>query len=254
MKIFKSDFEKHYELGLACHNENKFDEAIKELKLASEIKPNDDGVYFALGNVYNVKGMQKEALDCYKKSLQLNPNCTKSKYMIKLLSNESATKSETNKNETMEEISSTYKLGVECAKKDMFEDAIMAWEKTLKLFPNFAKAYYNIGVANFKLNKIDEALRHLNQAKAFDPGYEEIYFCLGIIYYEQNKINEAIKEWEKAKEINPLNEKILCNLAVAYFELEKKSNKSITILQEVLKINPSYELARENLQKLVIHK
>lgn len=254
MKLLKSNFEKHYKQGLAYHNENKFDEAIKEFNLASEIKPNDDSIYFALGNVYNVKGLQKEALDCYKKSLQINPNCTKSKYMIKLLSNEQGTKSDINKNETMEEIASTYKLGVECAKKDMFEDAIMAWEKTLKLFPNFAKAYYNIGVANLKLNKIDEAIKHLCQAKSFDPGYDEIYLCLGIIYFKQNKINEAIKEWEKGKEINPLNEKILCNLAVAYFELDKKTNKSIAILQEVLKINPSYELARENLQKLVIHK
>ncbi|MBI5206167.1 MAG: tetratricopeptide repeat protein [Candidatus Firestonebacteria bacterium] len=254
MKLFKSEFEKYYEQGLAYHNIDKFDEAIAQFKKASEIKPDDARIYFSLGNVYNVKGMHKEAVDAYKQCLKLNPQFSKARYMLKLLSDEQVEKSDQIKDNIVEEIASTYKLGLECAKKNMFEDAIMAWEKTIKLFPNFDKAYLNIGIAYYRLNKIDEAIREWTRAKMINPDNDEVYFCLGIAYYEQNRIPEAVKEWEKGKEINPKNEKILCNLAVIYYGQDKKINRPMSILQELLKTNPSYELARENLQKLFVQK
>lgn len=254
MKIFKSDFEKHYNQGLAFHNNNQFDDAIKEFKLASELKPDDFNVFFCLGNTYNVKGMHKEAVECYKQCLKLNPNYSKARYMLKLITDEHEEKADDAKDETIEEVASTYKLGLECAKKNMFQDAIMAWEKTVKLFPNFEKAYFNMGIAYYKLNKLDEAIREWSRAKMINSDNDEIYFCLGLGYFEQDKISEAINEWEEGKKINPKNEKILCNLAVAYYKQDKKTSKSMTILQELIKTNPSYELARENLQKLFLQK
>ncbi len=254
MKIFKSEFEKHFNQGMAFHNSDKFDEAIKELKLAAEIKSDDPNVYFCIGNSYNVKGMHNEAVEAYKHCLKLNPNFSKARYMLKLITNEHEEKGDESKSDIIEEIASTYKLGLECIKKEMYDDALMAWDKTLRLFPNFDKVYYNRGVIYFKLNKLEEAIKEWTHAKMLNPNNDEVYLCLGIAYFQQNKITEAIKEWEKGKEINPKNEKFLCNLAVAYYKQDKKINKPMTMFQEALKINPSYELARENLQNLFVKK
>jgi tetratricopeptide (TPR) repeat protein len=72
-------------LGYNLFNANKIDEALEIFKINVAEFPYSSNVYDSLGEVYVKKGMNAEAYQCYKKSVELNPNNINGKKMMKKL-------------------------------------------------------------------------------------------------------------------------------------------------------------------------
>lgn len=53
--------------------DNKTDEAIARLDNIIATTPNDDNVYFLLGNAYRKKNAWREALNAYCQAIEINP-------------------------------------------------------------------------------------------------------------------------------------------------------------------------------------
>lgn len=67
------EFQKYFKLGLSLMEEARWDEAIEEFKKAIEINPGDAEVHKRIGIAYGKKNMLGLALYHLKKSMELNP-------------------------------------------------------------------------------------------------------------------------------------------------------------------------------------
>jgi tetratricopeptide (TPR) repeat protein len=75
-------------LGYTLLNRNMTAEAIKVFKLAVEIFPDSANLYDSLGEAYMKSGDSRNAINHYKKSLDLNPDNNNAKGMLERLRNE----------------------------------------------------------------------------------------------------------------------------------------------------------------------
>ena len=65
--------EEYFNKGQNALSTGNYDEAIKCYKKTIELDPNFTNVYFFLGNAYFDKGMQEDAIREYKKAITVNP-------------------------------------------------------------------------------------------------------------------------------------------------------------------------------------
>ena len=74
-----------YKLGLSYYEKGQYEEAINSFKKAVELKPNEYLNLQWLGVSYNKNGEYKEAVNSLKKAVELKPNNENKKYLENLL-------------------------------------------------------------------------------------------------------------------------------------------------------------------------
>jgi len=65
---------KYSQIGLNYYNKGEYDEAIENFKKALDLEGESAQVHYNLGLVYQAKGLLDEAAKEYKRSLELNPS------------------------------------------------------------------------------------------------------------------------------------------------------------------------------------
>ena len=65
-------------------------------------------------------------------------------------------------------------------------------------FPNSVTVYNLIGAANQGLGKLDEAIAAFNKAIKIKPDYAQAYYNMGIAFKDQGKLKEAVETHNKA--------------------------------------------------------
>ena len=85
------------------------------------------------------------------------------------------------------------KFGIQSAQKDLWDEAIFRWEKSIRSGYNSAAAHNNLGVAYEKKGMMDEAEKEYKIALKLDPGNEHIQS-------NYTKFKKYWKEPEKAEE------------------------------------------------------
>ncbi len=179
-RLNPDDPEIHYNLGLAYYQKEKFDEAIAYYQKALELNPefslarNNLGVvYLQLGRwdsaiaefeeavadmfyptpelahnnigwAYYKKKEFLRAIECYKKSLKLNPR-------LSLAYNN---------------------LGRAYYDLDRIKDATYEFKLAIKYYPAYTEAHLNLGLAYLKLNRKQEAISEFNEVLKLAPDGE----------------------------------------------------------------------------------
>ena len=80
-------------------------------------------------------------------------------------------------------------------------EAIVSYDKAIKLNPQLAAAYYNRGIANTNLENHEKAIKDYNKAIELNPQYADAYSNRGVANFNLDKHEEAIKDYNKAIEI-----------------------------------------------------
>ncbi|CAC9454909.1 hypothetical protein [uncultured Gammaproteobacteria bacterium] len=124
--------------------------------------------------------------------------------------------------------------------KSKFDKAIEAYEKAIKIKPNY-EAYYNIGIAYASSNKFKEAIEAYEKAIEINPDYDTTYYNMGIAYAGLDKFEEAIEAYEKAIEINPDNYETYNNMGGAYAGLSE-FEKAVEAYEKANKIEPNEDV------------
>jgi len=65
--------EDHYNYGVALLNERNLELAEKHLRIAAELAPGEDHVYYALAVCYGLQGSARQAYDSLKRAIELHP-------------------------------------------------------------------------------------------------------------------------------------------------------------------------------------
>lgn len=157
------------------------------------------------------------------------------------------------KNKFPENAQHYYNIGIILEKIKRFDDAILAYEKALKIEPEDTDIMFNLGLANIKIEDYDEAEKLFLKVLEKDNDDENSYFHLGEIYTRKKQFDNSVKYLKKAVELD--NKDIIAKFYLAY-SLHQLGETEIAIktYNEVIEQSPDYSWAYYNLASIYIDK
>jgi len=137
-------------------------------------------------------------------------------------------------------------LGIIFEKQQNWYCAIKAYKNALNLRPNFVEAIYNIANVFKAQKKFEISITYYNKALRLKPNYIRAYNNLGTIFLEQGKVDKALNIFQKALAINYNHPTIFNNIGNA---LQKKGRikDSIESYKQAIKLNPNFFQSYNNL-------
>lgn len=132
---------------------------------------------------------------------------------------------------------SYYKLGEALEKKGQLESAVIAYRNCLKLNPNSAWSHYKLGQVLAKIGDLKQGGDCLQQAIKINPNFYQFYNSLGEILELNGDLKQAIYYYQKATELNGQSSQAYLNLGIA-LEQQGEHQKALDSCQQAIKFNP----------------
>ena len=164
-------------LGTVCRELGETKNAVDYFKKAIEIDPNNANSYYNLGAIhYDVKKF-KEAKTLLEKTVELQPNFALPHFV----------------------------LGNLHADLKDYENAISNYNKAIKINKKLAAAYNNLGLVYRNINNFEGAIRSYENAIAAKVDHVNAYHNLALVLKDVGKFKSAIQAHEKAIKYEPEN-------------------------------------------------
>lgn len=209
--------EVRYKLAEIYLNNKQTDEALKELLLIYQKKPDDIDTCLRIADLFKLKGKWDHALGFYQKALKI-------------------------KNTNLNAI---YSIGEILYNKKQFATAKKYLQAACKIAPNSPEANYFYGLTLKELGDLRSATIYLSKATEHPKLGLNANFNLGLIYYKLKSFENAIKYLKNAYALVPdkksksaLN--ILYLLADAYQNFNK-IEEAIDIWEKIYAVNKSFK-------------
>lgn len=94
-----------------------------------------------------------------------------------------------------------HKLGYQAFTDKNWEDALNAFNKAIKLNPQYMEAYFHRGNVYDEIGDYEKAILNYNRAIKLNPIYTEAYLFRGLAYNNLGKSNKAIADIKKAAQL-----------------------------------------------------
>jgi tetratricopeptide (TPR) repeat protein/glycosyltransferase involved in cell wall biosynthesis len=156
--------------------------------------------------------------------------------VIKTMANALATVQENA--ESFDFIDHSNKTAIQLYNRDRFNDAILIYQRLIKLAPDKDFLYSNLGLVYRKQHQLDKAMNCFQTALKLNPESSLLYRLIGVIHQLKGNIDEAFHYCKLAIEKN-------ANDADTYDELgvceEKRGNldEAIQYYQKAIELNPN---------------
>jgi len=131
------------------------------------------------------------------------------------------------------------------------KEALVQYERALGLNPNFSQAWFNKGCLLIKLKRFDDALLSFEQVLRLQPENAEAWFTKGFVVYELKRYEEAITHYDRALVLNPNLAEAWSNKGLTLHEL-KRYEEAITHYDRALVLSPNLAEAWSN-KGLTLH-
>jgi tetratricopeptide (TPR) repeat protein len=135
-----------------------------------------------------------------------------------------------------------YQLGYTMNLTGDYKNAIIALDKSLKMEPKQAMAYYQRGLAYVEFNNDDMAMKDFNAALDYDSTLADAYLSRAELSYEAENFKYTIRDCNKAIQHNP-------KLADAYYFRAiarggvAKDKEAIEDFNKCIELNPNHDEA-----------
>ena len=131
-----------------------------------------------------------------------------------------------------------------------YEQAVSLYRQSIAVQPT-AEAHTFLGWTLHFQGKMEEALAECKKAIAVDPEFGNPYNDIGAYLIEQQKYDEAVSWLERAMEAKRYEPRHFPHYNLGRIYLAKEMyNRAREYFEQALRIEPSYELAREALDSL----
>ena len=211
----------HANLGAALLSVEDHEGALHHLKAALAIKPDSKDVNVNMGSLLKKQGKHAESLKYYQAALQIDPEFEKAHTgMGELLSDMGKSDEAIRHYRAALRLDpgnhGTYNnLAIELAEQGKTAEAIRFFEKALELDPEYYEAYQNLGVELGKIGKTDEAIQLFKKSLEINSEYTEARMSLGVALKNSGKLDEAVEQWLYVLRIEPEHARANYNLGVA---------------------------------------
>lgn len=221
--VMEKGWQHFYELGKKAFEERKYDTALLYLEKVAGEKDNFADVYNMLGLIYYNNSRFEDAIRCFSKAVEINPNYTEATLNLSVVYNELGqfdksgeiymmaknTKGETHsyldpfvkgKLANMHDsLATIYKdLGY-------YREAAEEYRKALRLRPDFADIKTNLGAVYRDMKDYHAAIKEFEEAIKANPDYPAARIQLGLTYYVMGHHERAKTEWLKVLRKSPDN-------------------------------------------------
>lgn len=168
----------YYFLSLYLAKRGKTSQAIKALKMATFLRPDESTFHFHLGSIYYYKGNYKKAEYEFKIVLKKDPLNGIAHALL------------------------SYTYGAMGRSKS----ALKHMEKAVCLLPSYADLHYNLALLYSDRKRYEEAISEFKKAIRLNPNYLFARINLGILYEDTKRWKEARGEYIKVLQITPDDE------------------------------------------------
>ena len=168
-------------------------EAVEAAQAAVLKGPKSAAAWGKLGHVYYVHNWEAEAVECYQRAVELEPDAFRWRYYLGW--------SVFHTNPAM---------------------AVEALAKAISLQPEYAPAHIYYAYALRSLGRIEEARAHFERAKALKPGNASSDLALGQFAFKQGQFEKARDHLKTALILNPKQSAAHAALSQVYFALGDK--------------------------------
>jgi tetratricopeptide (TPR) repeat protein len=125
------------------------------------------------------------------------------------------------------------------------EEAIAAYQRAIKLDPDFAYPHNGLGTVYADLDRHEEAIATFQRAIRLDPDDAFPHNGLGIVYRQLDRHKEAIDAYQQAIELEPGYATAYNSLAACYRKLGRHDDyqKQLEIAQPLMEDESEYNQA-----------
>jgi protein O-GlcNAc transferase len=197
--------------GMIRFKKSDYNSAIRYLKEALQIQPENADACFVLGNAYVSQGSNflDEARDCYQKTLRLVPDHAASHNNLGNIYHEEgkideaidcfqkALQIDPDRDDTL------YNLGNALQTKGLLDEAIKCYEKSLSLNPDSSEVFNNLGMAFMEKGGLYQAIVCYQNAVRLAPDFADAHFNLGYAFMKQGQLQDAVEHFQISLRINP---------------------------------------------------
>jgi tetratricopeptide (TPR) repeat protein len=195
-------------------SQGRYDEALKSYEKAYELKPDDGGIAFRVGNAYFERGRYREAINFLKKAKESFGN----------------------------DIDIIKKLAECYTELKEYEKAIEEYKSILKIIPQHVSSRINIGNVYLKLRQYNKAESYYKEALKIEPGNLSVYYQLINLELTRNNLSNVKKYINDGFSIDPNDAILLALYGEYYYRLglnymkDKKWNPSIEQFEEAIRV------------------
>jgi len=175
----------------------KYPEAVIQLKKAVALDPTSQDAYSALGNTYLQMGKTKDAIDAYKSQIRVNPTSADAYNSLAnayLQAGDHAGAEKQYKISARMDGSTTYApyaLGNLYLLDGRNAEAKVQFDKVVKIAPKDAHGYYGLAAVANKQGDFNEAVSQATRAINLQKDFAEPHFELGTAYFNLDRKDEA---------------------------------------------------------------
>ena len=142
-----------------------------------------------------------------------------------------------------------YNLGLQLAAKGELSEATEAYEKAVRLKPDYADALGNLGVALAQQGRMEEAITRWQAALRCQPDHVETLNNLGTAYARRGDLKRAALYFSLVLTVQPNDTDAHANLGMVY-RSQGKLTQAIEQFQAALRADPMNQVARRALAQL----
>lgn len=200
-------------------------------------------LHFSEGIIQKMQGNYPEAIDKFKKCLDVYPNHAASMYEIAFIDNGGGKSAEAipyaQKAVSLDETNEWYRLLLAKCYMEIgkFSEASASFEKLIKYNPDKIDYYFLWSSSLLHGGKVKEALAVYDRIEQMIGITEDLILQKERIYLSQNQLDKAIAEAQKLINSNPGEIRYYNMMAELYFQ-NNKPDKAIEICNKVLEMNP----------------
>lgn len=223
---------------------------------AVAVNPQSSLAHLYLGNYLKEQRKAAEAIEHYRRVLEIDPTITEVYYHRALAlaavdELDSAIQDLRTYIEKAPSLAGPHvDLGIFLSRQGKTDEEIAEYRRALEIDPKSAEAYYGLGGAVARRGQLQEAQRYLERAIELNPQKSEFYFTLGNLLVKANLLQQATENLRQAVRVKPnfpLARNNLGRLLAAQGDLAGAMEQ----FREAVRVDPKFVPGHESLAQLL---
>ncbi len=148
-------------------------------------------------------------------------------------------------------------LGISYTSQARYDEALRVYKNALEYHPDSFELYYNIAMVELEVGDYNESEKSFEKAAKLKPKLHSAYYNIGIINYLKGDYTKAIEFFKLARSSTIYGGRAYYKLAIVY-AASKQYEKAMGCLEYAVQIEPKYlyeakeELVFENIKDKII--